>query len=454
MRKALGARRKKVRRSSGEDLPEDPTVVNLRKVLALTKVLNSTLQLNELLALIMKTSSEVMRSEVASLLLIDETSNELVFRVALGGKGAELEEKFRVKMGEGIAGSVAASGKPEIVNHPHKDPRFAKRFDNSTGFVTRAILCVPMNARGKVIGVLQAINPLRREGPPAKQDEARPSSQGGFGPEDLELFETFADQAAIAIENAQLHGEIVKQEKAKQALKIAHEIQQNFLPDLTSRRFGVDLCALTLPAFDVGGDLYDVIALDGNRVGVILGDVSGKGVPAALYMVRAMSEYRFLAPQAKDPAELLTALNQRLSVNSPFGMFLTMVCLLLDKNTNTVQYSSAGHLPILLRKAAGGIPEILKGAQSPPLGLMAETSFFLNTAHLEPGDALFLYTDGVVEARDKRGREYRIERLAECVKEEADSAAGYSERIFEDVRKFTTGADQHDDITALTVVIP
>jgi sigma-B regulation protein RsbU (phosphoserine phosphatase) len=204
----------------------------------------------------------------------------------------------------------------------------------------------------------------------------------------------------------------------------------------------------------VGGDLYDVIALDGDRIGVILGDVSGKGVPAALYMVRVMSEYRFLAPQAKDPAELLTALNQRLSANSPFGMFLTMICLLIDRHTNTVQYSSAGHLPSLLRKAAEGIPEILKGAQSPPLGLMPDTSFFLNTVHLETGDALFLYTDGVVEARDKHGKEYTIERLAECLKKKADSAAGYSERIFEDVRKFTTGADQHDDITALTVVIP
>ena len=454
MEKPPKIRSKKIRRSSDKKIPEDHTVANLRKVLALTSVLNSTLKLNELLALIMKTSSEVMRSEVASLLLIDEISQELVFRVALGGKGMALEEKFRVKMGEGIAGSVAASGKAEIVNAPHKDPRFAKRFDDSTGFVTRAILCVPMKAKGKVIGVLQAINPLCREGPPVKQDEARPSSQDGFSREDLELFETFADQAAIAIENAQLHGEIVKQEKAKQALKIAHEIQQNFLPDLTSRRYGVDLCALTLPAFDVGGDLYDAISLDGDRLGVILGDVSGKGVPAALYMVRAMSEYRFLAPQAKDPAELLTALNQRLAVDSPFGMFLTMICLLIDKRTNTVQYSSAGHLPILLRKAAEDTPEILKGAQSPPLGLVSETSFFLNTAHLEKGDALFLYTDGVVEARDRRGKEYTIDRLVECVKKKAGSAAEYSERIFEEVRKFTTGADQHDDITALTVVIP
>ena len=439
MKKALKARRSKIRRSSDEKDPGDSTIANLRKVLALTSVLNSTLRLNELLALIMKTSSEVMRSEVASLLLIDETSQELVFRVALGGKGAELEEKFRVKMGEGIAGSVAASGKAEIVNDPHKDPRFAKRFDNSTGFVTRAILCVPMKAKGKVIGVLQAINPLERR---------------GFDSDDLELFATFADQAAIAIENAQLHSEIVKQEKAKQALKIAHEIQQNFLPDLTNRQYGIDLCALTLPAFDVGGDLYDVIVLDQNRVGIILGDVSGKGVPAALYMVRAMSEYRFIAPQAKDPAELLTTLNQHLSANSPFGMFLTMICLLIDKPTNTVQYSSAGHLPILLRKAADGTAEILKGAQSPPLGLMPETAFFLNTIHLDTGDALFLYTDGVVEARDKRGKEYTIERLAACVKKEADSAGAYSEKIFNEVRQFTTGAEQHDDITALTVIMP
>lgn len=439
MKKSPKARRKSAVKAPDSEIAADRTIENLRKVLALTRVLNSTLKLNELLSLIMTTSSAVMRSEVASLLMIDETSQELVFLVALGGKGTELEEKFRVKMGEGIAGSVAASGKPEIVNDPHKDPRFARRFDDSTGFVTRAILCVPMKARGKVIGVLQAINPLYRE---------------NFSQEDLELFETFGDQAAIAIENAQLHGEIVKQEKAKQALKIAHDIQQNFLPDLTGRRYGVDLCALSLPAFDVGGDLYDVIALDGNRVGVILGDVSGKGVPAALYMVRAMSEYRFLAPQAKDPAELLTALNQRLSVNSPFGMFLTMICLLIDRHTNTVQYSSAGHLPILARRTAEGIPEVLKGAQSPPLGLMPDTSFFLNTIHLDSGDALFLYTDGVVEARDKRGKEYTIERLAECVKKEAGSAAEYSERIFEDVRRFTTGADQHDDITALTVVIP
>lgn len=419
------------------DCPADK-IRNLQRVLALNSILNSTLKLDELLTLIMKTSAEVMHAEVASLLLIDEASQELVFRVALGGKGCELEEKFRVKMGEGIAGTVAETGRPLVINDAQNDPRFAKRFDSSTGFTTQAILCVPLRAKNRVIGVLQAINPLRRK---------------GFCISDLDLFETFAHQAAIAIENAKLHSELVKQEKAKQALKIAHEIQQNFLPDLQQHRFAIDLCAQTVPAFDVGGDLYDVMALENNRISIILGDVSGKGVPAALYMVRAMYEYRFLASQAKDPAELLIALNKKLSINSPLGMFVTLVCLTIDLDTHTVHYSSAGHLPILLRKVSDSSTAILMPSQSIPLGLLSESPFFLSTATLEKGDALFLYTDGVIEARDRNGKEYTLDRLKKCIEPNAPSAQKYSERIFEDVRKFTAGAEPHDDITALTIVI-
>ncbi len=420
-----------------KDCPADK-IKNLQKVLALNSILNSTLELNKLLTIIMKTSAEVMNTEVASLMLIDEATSELVFRVALGEKGAELEEKFRIQMGEGIAGTVAKTGEPLVVNNVRQDPRFAKRFDNATGFQTRDILCVPLKTKDHVIGVLQAINPLGRD---------------GFCNTDLDLFQTFAHQAAIALENAKLHSEIVKQEKAKQALKIAHEIQQNFLPDLKNRSYGLDLHAESIPALDVGGDLYDVLELENDRVGIMLGDVSGKGVPAALYMVRAISEYRFLAPQVKDPAELLTRLNQRLAEGSAFGMFLTLVCLFVEKKSNLVQYASAGHLPILLRKACGET-ELLKGTQSIPLGMVPETSFALNTVPLKKGDALFLYTDGVIEARNKNGKDYTAERLENCVKPEAPSARSYSERIFEDVRKFSTGAEPHDDITALTLVIP
>ncbi|HOE68370.1 MAG: Phosphoserine phosphatase RsbU [Candidatus Omnitrophica bacterium ADurb.Bin314] len=413
-------------------------VRNLQKILALNSVLNSTLELNQLLTVIMRTSAEVMRAEAASLLLIDEGTGELVFRVALGGTGSSLEEKFRVKMGEGIAGTVAKTGKPIVVNDARNDPRFAKRFDNSTGFVTKAILCVPLKAKDKVIGVLQAINPVGRK---------------GFCLSDLDLFQTFAHQAAVAVENAKLHAEIVKQETARQALKIAHEIQQNLLPDLKNHRYGTDLFAKSIPAFDVGGDFYDVAVLDHGRISVILGDVSGKGVPAALYMVRAMSEYRFLAPQAKDPAELLTQLNRKLSEQSFLGMFITMVCLMIDPHTGSVQYSSAGHLPVLTRRAADRSTELLKGPQSVPLGLAPDAPFFLSTVKLEKHDALFLYTDGITEARNRNGKEYTVERLAACVADPAPSAEAYLDRICEDLSRFSSGAEQHDDITALAVIL-
>jgi len=413
-------------------------VRNLQKILALNSILNSTLELDPLLAIIMKTSAEVMKAEVASLLLIDSATKELVFRVALGGKGSALEEKFRVKMGEGIAGSVAKTGKPLVVNDVRNDPRFAKRFDRSTGFITKAILCVPLKAKNKIIGVLQAINPVGRK---------------GFCSSDLDLFETFAHQAAVAIENAKLHAEMVRQETAKQTLKIAHEIQQNFLPDLKNRNYGLDIDAKSVPAFDVGGDFYDAVTLDNDRLGIILGDVSGKGVPAALYMVRAISEYRFLAPSAKDPAELLTRLNKKLSEQSFFGMFITMVCLMVDKTTGTIQYASAGHPPILLRRAANSTTELLKGTQSVPLGLVPDAPFFLNTIKLEKGDALFLYTDGVTEARNRIGKEYTIEGLTRCVKAGAKSAEAYLEQICADVRSFSADTDPHDDVTALALVI-
>src|SRR3989338_3242750 len=125
---------------------------NLRKILAVNAKLNSTLDLDPLLGIIMATAAEVILAKAASLLLIDKAANELVFKVALGSKGGDLKENFRIQMGEGIAGTVAQTGKSLIVNAPRKDKRFAQRFDAGTGFQTQAILCVPLHAKGKRIG--------------------------------------------------------------------------------------------------------------------------------------------------------------------------------------------------------------------------------------------------------------------------------------------------------------
>ncbi len=416
----------------------DLTIQNLKKILAINAQLNSTLEIGALLEIIMKTAAEVMKTHVASLLRVDVDAGELVFQVALGDKGGELKDKFRVKIGEGIAGAVAQTGQSLIVNDVSNDARFAKRFDDSTGFITKAILCVPMHAKNKVIGVLQAINPVN--GLP-------------FSADDQFLFETFADQAAIALENARMHGEVLKQERTKQDLKIAYEIQQNYLPDLSRNQFCVEIAAKNIPALEVGGDFYDVVELDKHRVGVVIGDVSGKGIPAALYMVRAISEFRFLSHRLVNPSQLLHELNRVLSENSPFGMFVTLVYMVIDTETRVMNYASGGHHAVLRRETKSGKVEALENIGGPPVGLVEGSIYNQQEIKIEAGDAFFAYTDGVVEARNKNKEEYGIKRLEFCLKEKKASALDYADLILSDLKKFTGNTDPHDDITVIGMIV-
>ncbi|MCB9799526.1 MAG: SpoIIE family protein phosphatase [Candidatus Omnitrophica bacterium] len=414
------------------------TVRNLHKVLAVTAKINSSLDLDELLGIIMSTASDVMHTQTASLMLIEPASNDLVFKVALGDKGSELIEKFRIKMGEGIAGHVAQTGEAVIVNDTQHDARFASRFDESTGFQTKAILCVPLKNKDKVIGVIQAINPLTRH---------------EFSNDDLELFSIFADQAAISLENARMHKELIQQEKARQELRIAHEIQQKFLPDIRSLKLKMDISAESLPARSVGGDLYDIVRLPDQKIAVILGDVSGKGVPAALYMVQALSAFRFLIPTTTQPAELLNHLNRILIQHSHFGMFLTLLYLFIDPVSGLVEYASAGHQAALLKNANSGEVTALKDNAGIPLGMLEGTVYEQTQVRLSKKDLLFLYTDGITEARNSKGSEFGLKNLYQMLGENWKDADECSQSVFSRLKVFTQGAVQHDDMTALTIIL-
>lgn len=414
----------------------DKTVEHLKKILAVNSKLNSTLKLDELLGIIMSVAAEVMQTEASSLMLLDEKKDELVFRVALGEKGRDLVEKFRLKIGEGIAGSVAGSGMSVIVNDAANDRRFARRVDNATGFTTKAVVCVPVRIRGRIVGVLQAINPVGRN---------------AFDSEDLELFEIFSEQAALALDNARVHAELVEKEKLKQALKIAHEIQMNFLPDLAAKPFPVDLAAESIPALDIGGDFYDVLQLGPDRTGIVIGDVSGKGVPAALYMVRVISEYRFWAPRVSGPAELLSTLNRSLSERSQRGMFVTLLYADIDTAAKKMSWALAGHSPMLKRAQFGEL-SFLEGEGGMPLGINDEAVYKEMVSPLVSGDQFLLFTDGLTEARDRQAKEFGIDNVKKFFsgKTAGESVSG----LMKAWREFAKGAPQHDDTTALAVRIP
>jgi len=235
-------------------------------------------------------------------------------------------------------------------------------------------------------------------------------------------------------------------------LAIAREIQMGILPsDIPSqlRGTGLDVHATIEPARHVGGDLFEVLRVSDDRLVLAVGDVCGKGIPAALFMAVAVTLLRTLARQLDGPAEILGRLNDELAAQNPRGMFVTMVCL--DVRGSKVTCANAGH-DSTLRVGAAGAPQQVFPSSGTVLGLFPGQQYADETLELGPGESLVLYTDGVSEANDATGALFGEERLHACLAQGgAQTAAGTVERLLGAVRAFAGGAPQSDDITILVL---
>jgi len=412
-------------------------VHNLSSLIEVSIIINSTLDLEKLVCLVMEKAQTVMDAEASSVMLINEEEDILECQVALGEVGEKVR-KIQLKMGEGIAGWVASKGVPLNVPDVTQDPRFFSKSDESTGFKTRSILAVPLKVKERVIGVAEVIN--RSDGQPFDED-------------DIDLFSTFCRQVAMAIDNARMHRYLLEKERLEQQLESAKIIQQSFMPQsLPSGPQGLfDVAARNLPATAVGGDFYDFIDFDGESAALILGDVSGKGVPAALYMARLVSDLRFQAQMTREPAPLLRLINDLLVQRSRRGMFVTLVYGLLDVHRGRLTYSNAGHLPLLWVQARRRRITWLKGDQGVPLGVLPAANFPQQQIDLEGGDFVILVTDGVVEAKNRRGAQFGFERLERLIGRGLHGPLHAVEKIIDGVRAFAGDQQQHDDVTVLAL---
>jgi sigma-B regulation protein RsbU (phosphoserine phosphatase) len=196
----------------------------------------------------------------------------------------------------------------------------------------------------------------------------------------------------------------------------------------------------------VGGDFYDFIRLDRNRTGIVIGDVSGKGVPAALYMAKLGSDLRTLAFIEKDPASALERLNDLLAERSRRGMFATLLYIELDSQTGKLLISNAGHLPPIIKKGDGSVMRLSTTGGS-PIGILTGMKFGQETAAIDRGDAVILYTDGIIEAMNAREELYGFERFEALVRKAPSDPEGLKSAIIEDVNRFTGLSPQHDDMT-------
>lgn len=339
---------------------------------------------------------------------------------------------------DGITRQVLASGNTEIVNEVWQDPRY-QACPGVLGDI-RAMLCAPLKTRDKTFGVLSVVS----------------RSAINFSAAEAKVLNLLASQVALAIARVHLIHERVAQERLQESLKLSHSIQMGML-STTFPRFSdgqpIDLFAFMEPAREVSGDFYDFFHLDSKTMLLVIGDVSDKGVPAALFMVMVKTLIRAIAKQQTQPHQVLAALNPELCRDNDASMFVTLFLATLDLETNRLTYSFGGHNPPLYLSRYG-IISMLGGDSGTALGIIDGIGFSTQTLQLNPGDSLLLYTDGITEAMDKDYQAYGEGRLCGLLTGLAhNNAQEIVELVIADVNTFTAGAEQSDDITLLALQI-
>lgn len=411
------------------------TIAEVRKLEQLvesTKVVNSTLDLDKLLNLILDTALKIVDGDRGTLYLVDDAKGMLWSKIFKGSEQIRIE----LPIGKGVAGYVAATGDTLNIPDAYLDPRFNPDFDKKTGYRTRSILCMPMrNKDEKIIGVFQLLN----------------KRKGTFTSDDESFIDALSLHAAIAIENARLYELERRRVMMEKELFAAREVQMSLIPRQLPVMDNFEFAACTIPAQEVGGDLFDFIRLDPHRLEIVIADVAGKGLPAALLATLIKGVLFSQSMQGHSPQVHLKGSNRIVRSNFPRKAFITALLAQVDSHARTVTIANAGHCYPLLYRSKGRTVSAL-----PVRGMALNFGDSIlceeRTLQMEHGDALVLYSDGVSEAEDKNEEFFGVERLEKVVAHHGgETAQDLMERIHGEVKSFSGGVAQHDDITIVVL---
>jgi len=255
----------------------------------------------------------------------------------------------------------------------------------------------------------------------------------------------------MALSNARMHAESLKQQRLQQDLLLAEQIQKSFLPRQLPSVEGIEFVTEYRPAYSVGGDFYDLFWLDHERIGVFIGDVSGKGVSAALLMARISSDLRVAALAEPSPARAISRVNQAVLERKQHDIFVTGIYLTLDVKSKTLMLANAGHLPPFIRRKTRGELVRVEGGSGTAIGIFDEAVYEETRIELGPGDTLVLCTDGVLEATDELGEQFGFERLELSLSSGASRPKDVADRLQRDLREHVGDAPQYDDVTLIVL---
>ena len=342
-------------------------------------------------------------------------------------------DESEIKVSRSVLREVVEGAGSVLATDAENDPRFAGSTVTLTG--VRSVLAVPLRAGTEVIGVIYADSP---------------AAAVRFTESHLKVLTTLASVAAIRVQNARLVEQQFERERLARELDLAREIQQRFQPLAPPVVPGYDLLGISFSCYEIGGDYYDFITCPDGRLVVALGDVSGKGTSAALLMSSVHAAVHAQVTSQCSPVDVVRAVNKYLAATIPSNRFVTLFYAELDPATGRMSYTNAGHNPPLVVRRSGAIEQLPAGGL--PLGILADAEHDAGATHLDPGDALVIYSDGVTETADPAGEEFGIDRLGQTILRHLDrTAAGLRDRIEAAVTQFADGTAAADDITLVIV---
>ncbi len=408
--------------------------VKLKALLEIGKNLGGTVGLGDLLPKLLDNLFTIFPQADRGFIVIKDTATGRLVPKAVKHRREGSDEGIRIS--RTVVNGVIATREAVLSADAATDQRFDMS-ESVVDFQIHSMMCAPLIASGgDVLGVIQidALDQRRR-----------------FTPEDLEVLASVACQATVVVENAQLHEIALEEQLLLRELAVAHKVQQGLLPAAPPQLEGYEFFDYYEPASHLGGDYFDYIALQGDRLAVALADVSGKGISAALLMARLSADVGYCLASYRTPAEAVGRLNALFCESRWEDRFVTLALAVLDPRRHELCLVNAGHWAPLLRRASGAVETVGESTGGLPLGVDDRTIYDQCTIGLGPGDTLVLYTDGITDAMNADGGLYGNKRLLGQLVPGFEDAAELGDRIIRDVRQFVGHRPQSDDM-CLTIL--
>lgn len=414
-------------------------VEQINLLINLISKINSNFEVDALLHEIMVAAKVIMKAEASSLYLLSEDKSELILTIPTGPATAELSGKT-IPASRGISGWAVQYKQPLIIDDVRSDPRFLGELSEEYEFISKNMICVPLiNHKDQVIGALQAINKNEREG-------------SGFNSDDLPIFQTLANHAAIAIENTLLQQQRLEKEVLDKELDVARTIQSGFWPKNIPEIDNYQVTGYSRAAKSVGGDYFDYFEIpDSKNWGFTVADVSGKGVPASLLMATMRASLRSHVENSHSVVKSMNLVNKIIFEDSPIDKFITAVYGVLDTEKNTFRYVNAGHNnPYLVCPEKKEIT-LLK-TSGVMLGIIHPIEFEEFKIEIKPGQKIVIFSDGIPEAQNVNDEFFSDEAFEDWLCEHSDlSASQMMVKLLDTIHRFCEGANQSDDITLIII---